>query len=198
MLEVSMDVMSGDGMALLRDARLGGCDLLAVAETEMSKLLDEARRRHWAECGEPPRPEYPPRYLLVEEEGGFATEPLESTSGGLPESRDGQWQKFEEQHARDAEAQILWEARARRDFEARQAKARRREAPPDTSESRARPDGLRPSGDRTDVTSGKGRDAPHLADRSGGAIDLATVRDAPSPAKRKAKKPKPRTAEGAP
>lgn len=73
---------------------------------------------------------------------------------------------------------------------ARQARARRREAPPDTSESRAWPAGLRPTG-RQDQRHGNGqdRDAPHPEDRSGGAIDLAMVpwrlprrsRHAPSP-----------------
>jgi hypothetical protein len=117
MLEVSLDVVSGDGMAALRDARRDGHDLLAIAETGMSKLLDEVRRRHWEKCGDPPRPEYPPRHLLQQHDG-FATEPLPATWSDLPESHDEQRRAFEEQQARDAEAQIEWEARARLAWEA--------------------------------------------------------------------------------
>jgi hypothetical protein len=43
-LEVSLDMVSGDGMAILRDFRCRGFDLLDIAETPMSKLLDQARR----------------------------------------------------------------------------------------------------------------------------------------------------------
>jgi hypothetical protein len=81
----------------------------------MSKLLDEARRVHWEACGEPPRPEYPPRHLLVEEEG-FAVEPLDSTCSG----DSGDWRTHNEQDRRhsqrcagDAAAQIAWETEAR-------------------------------------------------------------------------------------
>jgi hypothetical protein len=103
--------------ALLRDARRDGRDLLHIAETELSKLLDEARRKHWGACGDPPRPEYPPRHLL-EQHDGFATEPLPATWGGLAESHDEQRRAFDEQHAGDAAAQIEWEERARRLWEA--------------------------------------------------------------------------------
>jgi hypothetical protein len=119
MLEVAMDVTSGDGMALLRDARLGGFDLLAVAETEVSKLLDDARRRYWAECGDPPRPDYPPRHLLVERQEGFAVEPLPLAH---PLDKDRQREQ-DEGYARDAHAQIEWEALARRDYERRRDSA---------------------------------------------------------------------------
>ncbi|HEY0413304.1 MAG TPA: hypothetical protein VGD66_09185 [Allosphingosinicella sp.] len=120
MLEVALDVTSGDGMAELNAARRDGHDLLHIAETNFSKLLDQVRRRHWEACGDPPRPEHPPRHLL-DEHDGFATEPLGSTTvgDGDPRSHEAQRRAFEEQRARDAEAQIEWEAEARRDYEAR-------------------------------------------------------------------------------
>lgn len=119
MLEVSLDVLTGgDGMAILKQLRLGDHDLLHIAETEMSRLLDEARRLHWEECGDPPRPEYPPRHLL-EQHDGFATEPLDLTWGGLPEDHGTQRRRLDERHAIDAKAQVEWEAKARREFEER-------------------------------------------------------------------------------
>ncbi|MEA3045264.1 MAG: hypothetical protein QOH47_3102 [Sphingomonadales bacterium] len=142
MLEVALDTVSGHGMALLRDIRLGGHDLLHVAETEMSKQLDEARRRHWETCGDPPRPEFPPRHLLVEHDG-FSIEPLEATWGGLPQSHDEQSQAFAEQHARDAAAQVAWEAEARRDHERRRAAAPSMdEEPGSAGQPAAEPTGL--------------------------------------------------------
>jgi hypothetical protein len=119
-LEVALDVMSGDGMALLRDARLGGHGLLTIAETPLSKLLDEARRAHWEQCGDPPRPA-PPCHLL-EDQGGYATEPLESYGG--KEDRATKGRHYEERHARDAAAHIAWEAEARADWTARRADGR--------------------------------------------------------------------------
>jgi hypothetical protein len=73
MLEVSADVLSGNGMKVLGSARLGGnYGLLTIAQTNVSVLLDGARRQFWDEQGDPPRPEYPPRHLL-EQKDGFAT-----------------------------------------------------------------------------------------------------------------------------
>jgi len=119
-LEVALDVTSGDGMALLKTARLDQHDLRTVAETPMSKLLDEARRAHWEACGDPPRPA-PPCHLL-EDQGGYATEPLASYSGG--EDARAKRLRYEAQHARDAEAQVAWEAEARADWAARRADGR--------------------------------------------------------------------------
>jgi hypothetical protein len=118
MLEVAADVVSGDGMAVLKRARLGDHDLLHIAETDMSMYLDAARRRFWDEMGEPPRPEYPPRHLLEQHEG-HATEPLTTSQffhgGGAADRRA----EIEAQCARDARAQVEWEAEARRDYERR-------------------------------------------------------------------------------
>jgi hypothetical protein len=113
-LEVSLDMVSGDGMAYLRDFRCRGHDLLHIAETEMSRLLDQARRIHWERCGEPPRPDHPPLHLLVQQEG-FAIEPLDATSSGHPDglTHAEQYRLHQERNARDAEAQIAWEAQAR-------------------------------------------------------------------------------------
>jgi hypothetical protein len=113
-LEVSLDVVSGDGMAYLRDFRCLGHDLLHIAETEMSKLLDQARRVHWEQCGEPPRPDHPPLRLLVQKDG-FAIEPLDATYSRHPDGLTHQEQHrlHQERHARDARAQIEWEAEAR-------------------------------------------------------------------------------------
>jgi hypothetical protein len=138
MLEVSLDVVSGDGMAVLRDARRGEYDLLDIAETAMSKLLDEVRRRHWQVHGAPPRPEYPPRHLL-EQHDGFATEPMECARSGLAESLDDQWRAFADRHARDAEAQIEWEARARLAWEASEHGPRAPAAEPPSQEEERQP-----------------------------------------------------------
>ncbi|MEA3048761.1 MAG: hypothetical protein QOG84_597 [Sphingomonadales bacterium] len=119
-LEVALDVVSGNGMALLKEARLGPHDLLAVAETPMSKLLDEARRGHWEECGDPPRPA-PPCHLL-EDRGGYRTEPLEHYWGS--EDHAAKRLRYQAQYASDAEAQVAWEAEARADWAARRADGR--------------------------------------------------------------------------
>lgn len=119
MLEVSLDVLAdGNGMEVLKQARRDGHDLLVIAETELSKLLDYARRLHWEECGDPPRPEYPPRHLL-EQHDGYATEPLEAIRGGPELDFAAGRRRLDESYAREAEAQIEWEAKARRDYEAR-------------------------------------------------------------------------------
>jgi hypothetical protein len=117
-LEVSLDMVSGDGMKILRDYRCRGHDLLTIAETPMSQLLDAARRDHWREMGEPPRPEHPPRHLLVEHDG-FSAEPLEATYGGLALTHDQQRQAFDAQHAKDAKEQVEWEAEQRRAYDRR-------------------------------------------------------------------------------
>jgi hypothetical protein len=121
-LEIAIDLTTGDGMAFLDRARRAGHGLLDLAETVMSKLLDDARRRHWAECGDPPRPE-PPRHLYVDV-GGAATEPLEMIAGGTEEERRAQALRYEEQHAADAVAHVAWEEAARADWAARRADGR--------------------------------------------------------------------------
>jgi hypothetical protein len=176
-LEVSLDLVSEDGWKFLYDCRRGEHDLVVIAETDMSRLLDSARRDHWAACGDPPRPEHPPRHLLKEHDG-FSTEPLEATWSGQALSHEEQRRIFAEQYAKDAAAHIEWEAEARRDYD------RRREAPPGMDEE---PGLGRPACDlqvdRTDVTNSV-RDGPTPEERRAGeghsAIDEARCAQ-PSP-----------------
>ena len=120
-IEVSLDVVAdGDGMATLREAQLDGHDLLRVAETGMSRLLDQARHLYWIQQGDPPRPDVPPRHLLQEHDG-FATEYGEKDPGLEPGYQEKK-REITEQMKRDAADQIAWEAEARRDFEERQAR----------------------------------------------------------------------------
>jgi hypothetical protein len=117
--EAVIDLASGDGwLALERFREEHDCHFIDVAETPMSRILGEARRLKWAQLDEPPRPDHPPRDRLVDH-GRFSTEPLEFTRGGEALSHEDQRRAFEERHARDAEAQLQWEAEARRDYEAR-------------------------------------------------------------------------------
>lgn len=57
--EIGLDLLSGperDAFKLIRDLSVEGHHLVTIAETTMSRLLDEARRAKWAELGEPDRP----------------------------------------------------------------------------------------------------------------------------------------------
>ena len=117
-LEVALDMTSGDGLKFLRDFREGGHGLIDMAETPMSRLLGEMRRKKWAEYGEPYRPEHPMSEFLVRL-GRFSTEPVECTRGGMDLSHDEQQRIFEERHRQAAEDQVEWEAQARREYEAR-------------------------------------------------------------------------------
>ncbi len=118
MLEVAADVVGGNGMEVLKRARLGGYGLLQIAETATSIFLDAARRTFWEDCGDPPRPEHPPVHLL-ERHDGFATEPLTTSRGHYGVGDAARRSATDEQCARDAEAQIAWEAEALRDYERR-------------------------------------------------------------------------------
>ena len=120
-LEAMLDLASTDGFAALRDFRESGRSAIDIAETPMSRLLGDVRRRVWAKAGDPPRPE-PTSRDLIEDHGRFSTEPAEVIWGGPPAHRDAQQRTYEDRHARDAALQIEWEARARRDHEARTAK----------------------------------------------------------------------------
>jgi hypothetical protein len=117
-IEVLFDLASIDAFEALRAIRLDRCGIIDVAETPFTRLLDEKRRALWAELGEPPRPA-PPQRDQLDERDGYSIEPLEHTRGGLPQSHEEQAQAFAERHARDAVAQLEWEAEARRDYERR-------------------------------------------------------------------------------
>jgi hypothetical protein len=117
-LEVALDLASEDGMARLKALRRGGHDLLHIAQTPLSAILDEVRRRHWLGAGDPPRP-YPPYHLFVEQEG-VTLEPLEVFHAGEL-TRPNPRRAFEERYAADAKEHVEWEAQARRDYEERRA-----------------------------------------------------------------------------
>ena len=135
-LEVALDLLAQDcgysGFALLTQCRRGGHNLFAIAETPFSRMLDEERRRMWAEAGEPERPEHPPQKYLEHraEPGsgrGYSLEPAETlgpASAPPPGVREEVWARmgydvqkamWAEQHRRDAEEQIEWESRSCRD-----------------------------------------------------------------------------------
>jgi hypothetical protein len=119
MLEVAADVIGGNALEVLKRARLGGdYGLLTIAETNVSAYLDAARRTWWDEQGDPPRPEYPPRHLLQQHDG-FANEPLTTIQGFHGEGGAEKRAAIDAQIARDAAAQVEWEAEALRDFERR-------------------------------------------------------------------------------
>ena len=117
-IEVLIDLMGTDGFRILIEHRERGTLLIDVAETPMSRLLDAARRAKWAEQGDPPRPAPIPRDLL-HDHGRFSTEPQEGTWGGLDLTHDEQQAAYDQRHRQAAEAQISWEAEARREYEAR-------------------------------------------------------------------------------
>ncbi len=125
-LEVALDLMAEgyglDGWQRIQAFRRGGHNILEIADTLMSRMLDEARRQQWRAMGEPERPEHPPlRYLT--DHGDHRTEDLEHTVGGGPPSHDEQWEAFAAQHRREAAEQVEWEAAARRAYEERESTA---------------------------------------------------------------------------
>ena len=111
-IEVLADLLSGDLLTLLADWRLDGHSRVDIAETPLSRLLDEVRRAHWAESGEPDRPAPPAPDLLVDH-GRFGTEPEEYCSSDSGEPMKEQRRRFDERRRREAEAHVAWEAKAR-------------------------------------------------------------------------------------
>ncbi len=128
-LEVAFDLMidgqADRGWSMLMEARRGTRNLLEIADTYMARVLDQARRDQWAAMAEPGRPEvWPERYLLGKASGDVRTEPLESAGkASRPPAgvERGQWMRMDteeqtriyaEQHRRDAEALVAWEADA--------------------------------------------------------------------------------------
>jgi hypothetical protein len=151
-LEAWADLVGTDLFRLMTEWREGEFGLLDIAQTPMSRLLDDVRREHFARCGEPGRPPPPAPDLLVDH-GRFSTEPLEYCTSDSDRTMNEQLQDFADRHRRDAEAQVEWEAKARRDYERRR----------DSAADHGRRDGEgRPacgSADRTDVTNSV-RDGP--------------------------------------
>ncbi|GAO39851.1 hypothetical protein SCH01S_39_01360 [Sphingomonas changbaiensis NBRC 104936] len=111
-LEVMLDLSSGDALAALEAARPGGNDFMHIAETPLSFLLDEARRAHWEACGDPPRPNRPVDWL-EEEEDGYITEPAGSIQVRPDMSFAEQEAELERRYAQAAREQVAWEAEAR-------------------------------------------------------------------------------------
>ncbi|WP_324751181.1 hypothetical protein SH591_07485 [Sphingomonas sp. LY54] len=121
-VEVLIDLAGTDGFRILTEHRERGTPLIAMAETPMSRLLDEARRAKWAELGEPPRPAPIPRDLLADH-GRFSIEPPEATRGGLDRSHVEQRAAFEKRHRQAAADQVAWEEAARQEHDRRRDSA---------------------------------------------------------------------------
>jgi hypothetical protein len=117
-LEVGLDLLGGGGLEWLIAFKHDGLDLVEIAETPFSKLMERMRRKHWEECGDPPRPA-PPRRELMQEKNGYAVEPTGDHRGGTKEAREAQKQAYRDQHERDAAEFIKWEAEARADWQRR-------------------------------------------------------------------------------
>ncbi|MGQ0589328.1 MAG: hypothetical protein ACT4N8_07340 [Sphingosinicella sp.] len=157
-IEVMLDLLGTDGFEVLNAFRRDGHSIVEIVETPFSRILDDMRRVKWALMGEPLRPEHPARRYLVEKEGGgYCLAPGNGLPTGPAMSFADRVAAERERHAADAEAQLEWEAEARRDHESRRASvADLMDVEPGEAGQPA------PLGDRTDVTN--------------------SVRDGPSPA----------------
>ncbi|HYG28702.1 MAG TPA: hypothetical protein VD887_00650 [Allosphingosinicella sp.] len=118
-IEVALDLagLGENAVALLRGLARGERNVRDIAATPVSLLLDTLRRAYWAEEGGPERPPLPP--LGPHDEEAATGQPLESQH--WPE-RDGPGPNRGPQHReyleRNAEAQRLWEEKAKADAEA--------------------------------------------------------------------------------
>ncbi|HEX8241047.1 MAG TPA: hypothetical protein VF574_15035 [Allosphingosinicella sp.] len=142
-IEVMMD-LAGAGcgvnvLEMINNLSVEGVHFIHVAETPFSRLLDDARRRHWEKLGEPARPE-PPSHLF-EAHHGVALEPGPQAYAGRDPSLEEQWRAFEAQHARDASALVEWEAKARREAAEWRERVREGNGPPPAGEERKAPPG---------------------------------------------------------
>ena len=125
-LEVAFDVMAAgggmDGWHAIARFRRGGHNVLEIADTLMSRMLDAARREQWAKMGEPQRPEHPAEHY-VQDHGSHRIEPLQClgrASAAPPGVDPRKWSEMDheeqqralaELHAKEAAAQVEWEAR---------------------------------------------------------------------------------------
>lgn len=114
--EIYIDALVGDNMVLKRlwQLSLEGDRVMDVAETTMSRLLDQARREKWAELAEPRRPPpLEPGQMI--ERNGYRLFRQESFSAG----RDGRYVDWvaaqEAEYAAAARAQVEWEEQNRRE-----------------------------------------------------------------------------------
>ena len=123
-LEIALDLVSSgfgwDGWEMIRSCRRGGHNVMDIAETPMSRMLDEARRAVWQAAGDPPRPEHPPRRYL-DDRGDYSLEPAKFEWGGSEQERQAQIAAKERQHREDAAEQVAWESSQRQAYEERRA-----------------------------------------------------------------------------
>ena len=111
-LEVALDLgsLGQKAVELMRSLKRGDLDSLDIVATPVSLLLDHCRRSLWVQFGEPERP--PPPELGLDPGADAATgAPPECQGGVSPAEREAK----ERQQALQAEAQALWEAKARKD-----------------------------------------------------------------------------------
>jgi hypothetical protein len=113
-LEILLDLIctGHDPLPLMEKLGAAGDEYVDIAETWLSRLLDEARRRIWAEQGEPERPP-----LLTDEQtidrGGYKLFADQSLRGGPDWRERERAQKAGYEAA--ARAQVEWEEKARRE-----------------------------------------------------------------------------------
>jgi hypothetical protein len=136
-IEVGLDLAATDlgtsAFDMLKSLQRDGHGWMHIAETPFSRALDEERRRQWGLIDEPERPERPARRYF-EDRGDYSLEPDRSATGALTIPAEGftqeQWagmdhdeqtQARKAEWARAAEEQVAWEAKARAEFEKRQA-----------------------------------------------------------------------------
>ncbi len=100
-----------EAVAMIRRLQRGDLEALDVVATPGSLLLDHARRSLWARLGEPERPP-PPELGLSNYDGASTGGPSQCHGHGLSE----------EQLEMQAEAQALWEEKARKDAAAWRAR----------------------------------------------------------------------------
>lgn len=117
-IELVLDCGDIGLLELLRQTRFGP-GFGHLADTHPTRLLDEARRHFWASQDEPPRPPLAPAHLL-EDHGTHRTYRSEDVRSGPGVDFNAEFAKFAEQHRRDAEELVSWEAEARADWERRQ------------------------------------------------------------------------------
>lgn len=109
-IELAAD-LSANGGAFLAELKRGTVGIEHALATPLSLYFDYLRRSAWADAGEPERPELP-RFGAIED--GVATAPREDRRAAG--EADAEWRRRADLEAAGAaEAQRLWEAKARAD-----------------------------------------------------------------------------------
>jgi hypothetical protein len=119
-LEVALD-LGGGGVAALKALKRGGRHAGQIVATPMSLLLGDVRRAIWARLGEPERPPPPP---LGRHDDEISTgEPMECQYDPARDGDHAGWrQRAAEREEIAAEAQHLWEEKARKEAAAWRAR----------------------------------------------------------------------------